>query len=292
VERLNELSGKEWVKLTKSVWYENTEILTRDISTALDTGVLLSESPPRDTLKRLHPATFSERDIAKLINFFTRKEEIVLDPFMGTGSAGIASLQNHRRFIGIELYYDWFTIAKQRIENYAKRDMFLSDYYKLYLGDSLKVMSTQLKSESVDFIVTSPPYWNILKKIDRKVKSERLSQNLKTNYGISEEDIGNVDSYSEFLLRLKKYISEMYRVLKKKKYIAVIVSDFRHKKKYYLFHADVAEILESVGFTLQGLITLVQDNKRLYAYGYPTTFVPNISNQFILIARKIEEEKL
>ena len=120
-----------------------------------------------------------------------------------------------------------------------------------------------------------------------KVKAERLSQNLKTDYGSSEKDIGNIENYGEFLARLSVYVSEMYRVLKKNRYIAVIVSDFRHKKRYYLFHADVAGVLESSGFVLQGLIVLVQNNKKLYAYGYPTTFVPNISNQFVLIARRL-----
>ena len=290
MKRLNDLSGKEWVRLTKSVWYESPEDISRDVESALESGVLISESPPRDELKKKHPATFSEKDVAKLIKFFTREKEVVLDPFMGTGSAGIAALQNHRMFIGIELYEEWFSIARQRIERIAEKDLFLSNYYRLFLGDSLEVMNKSLEEESVDFIVTSPPYWNILKKVDRKAKSERVSQNLKTDYGLSSEDIGNVESYEEFLSRLKKYLAGMFRVLKTNRYIAVIVSDFRHRKRYYLFHADVANLLESAGFTLQGLITLVQDNKRLYAYGYPTTFVPNISNQFILIARKLKEE--
>ncbi len=290
MKRLNDLTGKEWVRLTKSVWYENSEDLPRNIDEAMNSGILLSESPPRDELKKMHPATFSEKDVAKLVRFFTKEGEIVLDPFMGTGSAGIAALQNHRRFLGIELYRDWFSIAKQRIEKIAEKDLFLSGYYRLFLGDSLEIMNNSLDEESVDFIVTSPPYWNILKKVDRKAKSERVSQNLKTDYGLSEEDIGNVESYGEFLSKLGNYLSAMFRVLKTSRYIAVIVSDFRHRKKYYLFHADVANLLEEAGFTLQGLITLVQDNKRLYAYGYPTTFVPNISNQFILVARKLKEK--
>ena len=145
----------------------------------------------------------------------------------------------------------------------------------------------ELENNSIHLVVTSPPYWNILKKVDRKTKAERISKNLETDYGASEEDLGNITTYEEFLRGLGRYIAEMYRVLKYDKYIAIIVSDFRHKKKYYLFHADIAKLMEDVGFTMQGLITLVQDNKRLYAYGYPTTFVPNISNQFILIARKI-----
>jgi len=288
-KRLNELSGKEWVRLTKSVWYEDGQNLPKDMEEALRQGILLSEQPPRDPLKKQHPATFSERDIEKLVKFFTKRGELVLDPFMGTGSAGIAALRLLRRFIGIELYPEWFNIAKQRLEKLAQSNMFLRDLYRLYLGDALAVLKNEIEDNSVDFIVTSPPYWNILKKVDRKAKTERVERNLKTDYGTEDLDIGNIESYELFLSTLEKYFGEMYRVLKRNGYIAVIVSDFRHKKRYYLFHADVAKLLENVGFTLQGLITLVQDNKRLYAYGYPTTFVPNISNQFILIARKIED---
>jgi len=79
----------------------------------------------------------------------------------------------------------------------------------------------------------------------------------------------------------------MFRILKLKKYVAVIVSDFRHKERYYLFHADIARLLESVSFVIQGLIVLVQNNKNLYAYGYPTTYVSNVCNHFIVIARKL-----
>ena len=168
MKKLNELSGKEWVRLTKSVWYESPRILPKDLGVALDVGVLLSEPHPRGELKKLHPATFSESDVGKLIRFFTKQGEVVLDPFMGIGNAGIATLQNHRRFVGIELYHDWYAIAKKIIGDSVGQNVVSSDYCKLYLGDSLEIMRNSIKTESIDFIVTSPPYWNILKKVDRK----------------------------------------------------------------------------------------------------------------------------
>ena len=45
------------------------------------------------------------------------KGDLVLDPFMGTGSTGIAALNHGRRFIGIEKEPKYFDIACQRIEN-------------------------------------------------------------------------------------------------------------------------------------------------------------------------------
>ena len=50
------------------------------------------------------------------IDLLTNEGDMVLDPFMGSGSSGVAALQLRRRFIGIELSSDYFTIAKRRIE--------------------------------------------------------------------------------------------------------------------------------------------------------------------------------
>ena len=286
-KRLNDLNGKEWVKATKSVWMSlNDDRSLHDIETALEVGVLLSEAPVRDNLKKNHPATFSENDIRKLIRFFTKEKEIVFDPFLGSGSSGVAALREERNFIGIELYTEWLELAKTRINielNVTNPDIIV----KTYCGDALATMRS-FSSESVDFIVTSPPYWGILKKLDHKAKQERVSKKLATNYGNDCSDLGGILEYEDFVKALTRNFQEYYRLLKPKQYAAIIISDFRHGQKYYMFHAHVANAMQEVGFTLQGLISLVQDNKKLYPYGYPTTYVPNISNQFIVICRKLK----
>ncbi|MCS6876497.1 MAG: DNA methyltransferase, partial [Aquificaceae bacterium] len=252
------LDGKEWIKRTKSVWF--------------------SEAPKRDPLKVQHPATFSEKDIKKLIEFFTKPKEVVLDPFLGSGTVAVVCRDTGRRCIGIELYQEWLNMAKERV------GIFNSDI-RLIQGDAIEELR-KLEEECVDYIITSPPYWGILKKIDHKAKRERLSKNLAINYGQHEKDLSLIESYDDFLNAIEKHFAEYYRVLKRGRYVSIVVSDFRHKDRYYMFHSDAGSRLERVSFLLQGLIILVQDNKHLYPYGYPTTFVPNINHQFILIARK------
>lgn len=56
------------------------------------------------------------RLISHLIRLFTQEEQIVLDPFFGSGSHAIASLENNRRFIGFEIERRYFEIAQKRIE--------------------------------------------------------------------------------------------------------------------------------------------------------------------------------
>ncbi len=64
-----------------------------------------------------HP-TIKPLDITeKIIRNSTREGQLVLDPFMGSGTTGVAALNNNRNFIGIELDEGYFNIAKNRIEN-------------------------------------------------------------------------------------------------------------------------------------------------------------------------------
>lgn len=54
--------------------------------------------------------------ISHLIKLFTRPGQTVLDPFLGSGSHGVAAIENKRNFIGFEIEKKYFDIAKNRIE--------------------------------------------------------------------------------------------------------------------------------------------------------------------------------
>jgi len=68
--KVNDLTGKEWLKLTKSFW--------------------VSEKCKDDKFAFQHPAPFLIKDIEKLISVFTKKDMNVLDPFMGAGTTLVA----------------------------------------------------------------------------------------------------------------------------------------------------------------------------------------------------------
>lgn len=65
-----------------------------------------------------HPTQKSLRLMEEIIKIHTNPEELVLDPFMGSGSTGEAALKNNRRFVGIEYDSHFFQIAKKRLEGY------------------------------------------------------------------------------------------------------------------------------------------------------------------------------
>ena len=146
-------------------------------------------------------------------------------------------------------------------------------------------------------MVTSPPYWSILnKKADHKVIS-RVEEKLATNYSDSSKDLGNIENYEEFLdILVNNVFKECARVLKKDKYMAIVVSDFRNKSEYISFHSDLIQRINKLRIdnnfiiTLQGTRILLQNHKSLLPYGYPFSYVENIHHQYILIFKKTESK--
>jgi len=277
--RLNELTAKEWIVETISVWNQRG----------------LGAGHPDAKIERQHPAPFSFTDVGRLVRFFTKRGETVLDPFLGVGSTLKACAVDHRKGIGIELNPDFATLSRERLSTEID-DMFSTvEDQQVLEGDAREILLT-IPSESIDFIVTSPPYWSILKKKqDHKVKQERVAKGLSTDYGDDPRDLGNIENYEEFLEILTGLFGECARTLKAGKHMAVIVSDFRDKSRYIMFHSDLARTLETVGLEMRGLTVLYQRHKKIFPYGYPYSFVPNIHNQFILILQKpkpVEPKKI
>ncbi|MBB5349573.1 site-specific DNA-methyltransferase [Desulfoprunum benzoelyticum] len=267
--KLNDLTAREWIPETVSVWNQKG----------------LGAGHPDAQIERQHPAPFSFTDVGRLIRFFTKKGHTVLDPFVGIGSTLKACAIDERHGIGIELNHDFAELSRKRLATEVRNMFSTVDGQHILEGDARDHLPT-IPDESVDFVVTSPPYWSILKKEDHKVRQERLEKGLAKDYGTDTRDLAKIENYDDFLRELVAIFGECSRVLKRGRYMAIIVSDFRDKSKYIMFHSDLAQALESYGMEMRGLKVLYQRHKKVFPYGYPYSYVPNIHNQFILILQK------
>ena len=211
---LNDLTGKDWLPQTKSFFYQKG----------------LGANHPEAQIEKLHPAPYSFQDIGQLVNFFTKQGMNVLDPFGGVGSTAKACEVNGRICTSIELSPVWHELSIKRLETEVGEGS--SKKHHFINGDSCEEL-LKIASESMDFMVTSPPYWGILNKQDQKVKKNRVANNLETKYSESEKDLGNVENYDEFLeILVNKVFLQCARTLKYGKYMAIVVSDFRDKSEY------------------------------------------------------------
>lgn len=264
---LNNLTAKEWIPETVSVWRQKG----------------LGAKHPDTAIERLHPAPFSFTDIARIVRFFTKPGQTVLDPFLGIGSSLKAAALEGRRGVGIELNPEFAGLSRKRLEQEVGDTLFVESDQQVIEGDAREVLRT-MPNASVNLLVTSPPYWNILHKKDHKVRQEREDKGLATRYSESDpRDLGNIDDYEEFVSELAAIFAEARRVVVPSGHAAVVVSDFRHGSRLHMFHADLARAMEDSGWVLKGITILHQTHKRVFPYGYPSSYVPNIHHQYILI---------
>ena len=77
----------------------------------------------KDPLTKLHPATFPESLAHDHIISWSNPGDVILDPFMGSGTTGKMALQTNRKFIGIELDSEYFDIAKNRITKEKENEL-------------------------------------------------------------------------------------------------------------------------------------------------------------------------
>ena len=267
--KLNDLTGKEWLKLTASFW--------------------ISEKCADDKDAYNHPAPFLVKDIQKLISMFTKKEMRVLDPFCGSGTTLLASTLLNRYGVGIDLNTEYRDLAIDRLLKKGVNEFRDFEYFS---GDSNDVLGNL---NNIDYIVTSPPYHNILKNKGAGIRKENKkgyrngSRTGVDYYSDLPSDLGNKESYQAFLESFRQIMSKGFRILNNKKYTSIIISDFTVEKKEVCVQGDIIRVMQEIGFEFVGTIVLLQNSKPLYPFGYPYAYKINHHHQNIINFRKKEE---
>lgn len=260
--KLNELTGKEWTKFTCS-WF---------IFNALPSDLKEEREVTKDT--ELHPATFSPTMISDFISFFTKSGDKVLDPFAGIGSTLVACKRTKRIGYGIELNKKYFEIILKRVPEF-KKNVFNDDCRNI----------DKIKLPTIDFSISSPPYWDVLNRSTDKFESERKSKGLDVSYSDSLLDLGNIDDYDLFLKEVCSVYEKMYDILKDGAYLVIIVKNVKKGGKMYPLAWDMARIL-SKKYVLKDEKIWIQDKIGLSPYGYPNSWASNILHHYCIILRK------
>jgi DNA modification methylase len=265
---LNELTGDQWIYFTKS-------ILTTTYSAHYG-----------HSLRKAHGANKPPQLMSDLIEFFTKPEGRVLDPFAGVGGTliGASICKKPRSVFGIEINQKWIDIYHQIIAE-SKGEI---QAQQLMHGNCLEVMKT-LEAESFDFIVTDPPYNIHLERTMSKGEDPAIYANRRTDYDMHSDDpadLANLQSYEDYLSIMEQVFTSCYTLLKPRKYMAVIVRNAYQHGEYIFTHVDLARRAKLHGFIPKGEIIWYQAGTRLRPYGYPFAYIPNITHQYIVIFQK------
>jgi len=268
-KQLNELNGKEWVKATKSWFVVNPR--------------------PRRKAQKNHPAKFPEELVSRFVQFFTQPGAWVIDPFAGVGSTCVACSQLERNSVGIELMSEFVEIGLMTL-----REVPPDTEHHLIVGDSTKIDSVLAEHfgndmPMFDFLITSPPYWNMLRKSrggNETVHKERKANGLKQYYSDSNLDLGNINSYESYIESVGSVLDGVHPFLSDGAYLAVVAQNMRDVDGIMRPIAwDLARRLSSM-YELKQEQIWCQDNKRLGCWGFPTTYVSNVHHHYCLVLQK------
>lgn len=249
-KKCNDLSGKEWLQNSFSIW--------RD----------LSKTKEEKQLK--HPASYSISLCEKLLQTFSKQGRNVLDPFNGIGTTMVATRNLKSKGTGIDLSNDFSQIAKNRIGD--------DKNITIITGDSFKELD-KLEENSFDICITSPPYWDIL---NMKRSADKKNN---VNYSDNKNDLGNISDYKEFINLLGNLFEKVNYCLKQGGYCIVNVMDIRKKSNFYPFHSDLATEMQQRGFVLDDIIIWdrQQEYNNMRPLGYPYKFRINKVHEYLLI---------
>lgn len=265
IRRANDLDGTEWQRNSISVWND------------------IKKDPVELRLSQHHPAIFPTMLATRIIRSFTTvQESTVLDPFLGSGSTIVAAVKAGKTGVGFDIYRKYIKLTEDRLKQVeAFAQVNGTGNYKLYEDDARNMLE-HLKKESVDLVITSPPYWDIL-------SQKRTADNKQSrDYGKHKKDLGTIHSYFEFIDALGEIFEKVLQVLKRGKYCVVNVMDLRKKDKFFPLHSDLAKKMEEIGFVWDDLI--IWDRRSEYnnlrPLGYPSVFRINKVHEYLLIFQK------
>jgi hypothetical protein len=280
VNRLNDLTGSEWIKSTRTWFVSDSHRYHQNKNT------------------ELHPARYPEEMVAQFLRFFTKGGGWVLDPFAGSGATLISCAEEGRYGVGIELSERYAGVMQKRLCEYLYKQTALhGDARQITTPEFWHAARPALEEAGLpfaddlpvfDYSISSPPYGAMLHTSRGGVYSkqkQRADQGLDTTYSLDDADLGNIADHEAFIKELGAIYRKVAALIKPNGYLTIVIQNYRAPHGEVIPLAwDLAREL-SGDLLFQGERIWCQNTKPLGIWGYPTIFVPNYHHHYCLIFR-------
>jgi DNA modification methylase len=252
---INCMNPKEWLKSQLGVWQFTYE--SRDV---------------RD--KSVHPATFPISLSKKVIELFTHRGELVLDPFVGSGTTLIAAGDTERNAVGFDLQEKYIDLCEKRLQ---QQPSLFSTSKQIAVQDDARNIHKYLPKNSLSLIWTSPPYANLLNRV-RKNKSRRDRNNSQLGkieqYSQDVRDLG-IMKIKDYTLAMGQIFESLLPLLRPKAHCVINVPDMWWENKRITIHISLIEELRKRGYELRNIIIWDRTNivNRIGIFGWPSNYI-------------------
>jgi DNA modification methylase len=238
----------------------------------------------------MHPASYPPQVPERFIRFFTRVGEVVLDPFVGSGGTLVACATSGRQGIGVDLSERYCESTRKRLATIQLPLDLTPAEQRVIRGDAMDL--TELDIGPIDYCITSPPYWDMLRHSRGHAESEhrrRAAAGLDVAYSEDERDLGNVADYDEYIEALVAVLAQTAQLLRPGRYATIVLQNIRTREGVMAPLAWEVALKLRKHFRLMQETIWCQDKKRLGCWGYPTTFVSNVHHHYCLTFQKHRE---
>lgn len=254
--RLNCMTAKEWIKSQLGVWQFNYE--GRDV---------------RD--KNLHPATFPISLSKRVVELFTHEGELVVDPFVGSGTTLLAAQDLNRNAVGFDLQENYIDLCAQRLVS----NNFFNQAQQTAIQDDALHIPRYIAAETVSLIWTSPPYANLLNR-KRKNKSRRGDERKNEQFGKIEQysqdprDLGTMP-LEDYTKAMGDIFEQLLPLLRPKAHCVINVPDMWWENERITIHVSLIEELRRRGYELRNTIIWDRTNivNRIGIFGWPSNYI-------------------
>lgn len=262
--RLNDLTGKEWLYWTRSV---------------------ISRPYPLDyqhRLRRVHGGQKPPKLCADLIRIFTKSGESVLDPFMGVGGVLLGAELAERDAVGVDINPEWIRIYRRvcDLEGLSGRET--------HAGDAHTVLSS-LSERRFQFVLTDVPYWQMETAPRSTGSFKRFGQAATERRPTRLHPHSDVryDSKQGWLEAMRRIFVQAATLLETGRYLATFIGDMYVEGCYHCLSADLAGVLSSIpDLVWKANLVWYDVAKALHLYGYQYAYIPSMLHQNILVFRK------
>jgi DNA modification methylase len=212
----------------------------------------------------------------QIILRYTKKNDVVFDPFLGSGTTAYEAESLNRNFIGIDI--------QKKLVNYVSKNIEpTSNFSELIVGDSTKIDTLKKvkeilknhKKKNVQLAILHPPYTDIIK-----------FSNLK-------DDLSNTKSLEEFLGKFAQVLKNTIEILENNRYLAIVIGDKYSAGEWVPLGFYCMNEAQKLGLTLKSIIIkniagnrAKQNKESIWRYRALASDYYIFKHEYILIFKK------
>ncbi len=229
------------VKKPKTTSYNDIDLNNWKVYSHIKTGSLW-EFQSRDKTnghKYDYHGNYIPQIATQLFERFTKKNDVIVDLFFGSGTSGIEALNMQRRCIGVELKQDMVDYVSSKFSNkelVVDVNIICGDSTTNQTKEKVQARLEIMGKKQAQFVILHPPYDTIIKFSDKK------------------EDLSNCATTEEFYELFEKVAKNAYDLLEKGRYSALIIGDEYKNSRVIPLGFECMKRMENVGFITKAIV--------------------------------------